>query len=86
MMEVAVARQIARWSGQAARIGRRPGGIFETFDGWATGRVVVYRPPLRFAHTWRVDGWKPTWDNSLVECGSPARTRHEGCRVWGCRV
>lgn len=61
------ARQIATWSGQAARIGRRPGGTFEMFDGWATGRVVVYRPPLRFAYTWRVDGWKPTWDNSLVE-------------------
>jgi uncharacterized protein YndB with AHSA1/START domain len=61
------ARQVARWSGGAARIGRRLGGRFEMFDGWATGRVVVYRPPSRFACTWRVDGWRPAWDNSLVE-------------------
>jgi uncharacterized protein YndB with AHSA1/START domain len=61
------ARQVRRWSGGAARIGRRPGGPFEMFDGWATGRVVVYRPPSRFAYTWRVDGWKSIWDNSLVE-------------------
>ncbi len=61
------ARQIARWSGQAASIGRKPGGRFEMFDGWAMGRVVVFRPPSRFAYTWRVDGWKSAWDNSLVE-------------------
>ena len=61
------ARQIAAWSGQSARIGKRPGGRFEMFDGWATGRVVVFRPPSRFAHTWRVDEWKPEHDDSLVE-------------------
>jgi len=61
------ARQVARWSGGAARIGKRLGGRFEMFDGWATGRVVVFRPPSRFACTWRVDEWRPTWDNSLVE-------------------
>jgi uncharacterized protein YndB with AHSA1/START domain len=61
------ARQIAAWSGQSARIGTKPGGRFEMFDGWATGRVVVFRPPSRFAHTWRVDEWKPEYDNSLVE-------------------
>ncbi len=61
------ARQIAAWSGQAARIGRKVGGRFEMFDGWATGRVVVFRGPARFAYTWRVDTWKPAWDNSLVE-------------------
>jgi uncharacterized protein YndB with AHSA1/START domain len=67
-------RKVKKWSGQAARIGRRLGGTFEMFDGWATGRVVVYRPPLRFGYTWRVEGWKPTWDNSLVEWRlSPAR-------------
>jgi len=59
--------QVARWSGGAARIGKRPGGTFEMFDGWAMGRVVVFRPPSRFAYTWRVDGWKPEYDNSLVE-------------------
>ncbi len=61
------ARQIAKWSGQAARIGKKPGGRFEMFGGWAMGRVVVFRPPSRFAYTWRVDGWKSAWDNSLVE-------------------
>ena len=74
------ARQIAAWSGQSARIGRRPGGRFEMFDGWATGRVVVFRPPSRFAHTWRVDEWKPGYDDSLVEwrlARAPRGTRVE---------
>lgn len=72
------ARQVARWSGQGARIGKRPGGAFKMFDGWATGRIVAYRPPSRFAYTWRVDGWKPDWDDSLVEwrlTPSPRGTR-----------
>jgi len=61
------ARRIAAWSGQSARIGKKPGACFEMFDGWATGRVVVYRPPSRFAHTWRVDEWKREYGDSLVE-------------------
>ncbi len=61
------ARQIAAWSGQAARIGRKVGGRFEMFDGWATGRVVVYHAPTSLAYTWRVDTWRSEWDNSLVE-------------------
>jgi len=60
-------RQVATWSRHDARIGRRLGGPFEMFDGWATGRVVVFRPPRRFACTWRASSWRATWDNSLVE-------------------
>jgi len=41
------------------RIDLEPGGSFELFGGYITGRQIELAPGQRLVQTWRSGGWKP---------------------------
>jgi uncharacterized protein YndB with AHSA1/START domain len=58
--------EIRRWCGQSGVVSRQLGGRFAMFDEWATGEVLVYDPPSRLVHTWRLEEWPADVPSSEV--------------------
>ncbi len=47
----------AAFTNGEARISRKIGGSFSTFDGWASGKNIELIPDKKIVQTWRGDDW-----------------------------
>ena len=50
-------RKHAKFTGGHARISRKVGGRFSTYDGYAEGKNVELVPDARIVQTWRASDW-----------------------------
>ncbi|MDE1828070.1 MAG: SRPBCC domain-containing protein [Candidatus Micrarchaeota archaeon] len=51
------AEKHAQFTGSGAKISRKVGGKFETYDGWAYGKNVELVKDRRIVQLWRGDDW-----------------------------
>lgn len=49
--------QHRHFTGQEANISPKVGGVFHTFDGWASGKNVELIPGRKIVQSWRGDDW-----------------------------
>ena len=47
----------AQFTGGEAKISRKVGGKFSTFDGYAEGENLELEPDKKIVQTWRADDW-----------------------------
>lgn len=75
------ARRQATFTGGEALISRRVGGMFTTFDGWASGRQIELVPDRKIVQTWRSEDWPSgttstcTYELRSVPTGTELRFR-----------
>jgi len=55
----------ASFTGGTVKMGRKIGGTFTTFDGWATGENIELAPDKKIVQTWRGEDW-PTGHYSTI--------------------
>jgi uncharacterized protein YndB with AHSA1/START domain len=57
---------IAAWGGGLSVVEGKEGGHFELFDGWASGKVLSYKPGEELSYSWRISEWDKKTPHSLV--------------------
>jgi uncharacterized protein YndB with AHSA1/START domain len=79
------ARQIAKWSGQKGKVTGKVGGKFEMFEGWVTGKVLVFKPGKSLSYTWVPGDWpkgspesKVKYNLSASKSGTKVVLEHSG--------
>ena len=60
------ASSIARWSGQKGSVSSVPGGRFEMFDRWVSGKVLEIKPGKVLAYSWLPGDWPEGAPESIV--------------------
>lgn len=58
-------RKHAAFTGSAARISRKPGGVVSTYDGYVEARNIELVPGSRIVQSWRATDW-PAGAYSLI--------------------
>src|SRR5579862_1402911 len=59
VVQLSAARQSMSIGTTPAKIGREPGGAFELFGGYVTGRQIELVPDERIVQVWRSASWAP---------------------------
>jgi activator of HSP90 ATPase len=59
VVQLSAARQSMSIGTTPAKIGREPGGDFELFGGYVTGRQIELVPDERIVQVWRSASWAP---------------------------
>lgn len=67
------AKKHATFTGSLAKIDRKVGGKFTTFDGWATGENIELVPDKKIVQTWRGEDWPAGHYSTLMIKLLPAK-------------
>lgn len=54
-------------TGAGARVDARPGGVFEAWDGYITGRTLALEPGHRIVQSWRTTEFSNADPDSRIE-------------------
>lgn len=65
-------KQHAGFTNGEAKIDRRVGGAFTTFDGWATGTTVELVPDKKIVQRWRAEDWPADHYSTITVVLAPA--------------
>ena len=60
-------RSIKAWSGQKGKVQLTIGGVFEMFDGWVKGRVLLFKPGKILSYSWHTSDWPEKAPDSIVK-------------------
>jgi len=56
----------ARFTGAAARVSRKVGGRFTTYDGYSEGKNLELIPDKKIVQTWRAGDWPEKHHSKIV--------------------
>jgi uncharacterized protein YndB with AHSA1/START domain len=76
---------MADWGAGEGIVEPRKNGAFAMFDGWVSGKVLVFEPGKTLAYTWRPNTWTEGMKDSVVNYtfekagqGTDIRLTHTG--------
>ncbi len=67
-------RKHAKFTGAAARIGRKVGGRFTAYDGYITGRNLELRPARKIVQSWHATNWPEGLDSTVTFALKPVKS------------